>query len=1142
MPETQSDSRDETLEKAKTLWGKAVDAESDVTMSVKISAVETRDAPPTHMHLSVRSLAKAGRELGGSGHPRDSDFQLVRMLGHGGMGVVYEARQCSLDRDIAIKMSRPGEARDRGVLNKFLSEAIVTGELDHPNIVPVYDVGRTSEDALFYAMKKVVGTAWTAVMREKTLDENLHILLAVCDAVAFAHDKGVIHRDIKPQNVMLGAYGEVLVMDWGLAVSVGSAKAETLSGDAGLAGTPAYMPPEMARCDREKIGKASDIYLLGGILYELVTGLRPHGGSNVHACIADAMENHIQPTDKQGELVEIALKAMATEPSQRYTSVKDFQRAIRRYLSHAESLRLSEAADERLGGLASAAPNAFYREATETVAAYQQAIKLWHGNRGAWFGLRRARQAFTLVALERGDLSLAGAQVEAMQAEAARLDVGESEGLEPIGALAARVRKAQAEAAARRRLVRFSVAAAVLAAALALTVVTAAYFMARRDRDNAVAARRRAVEAQRSAVAERDRAAAAEAEEERLRVAAQAALHKAREESYYNAVALAGTRIAEGDTLTAEALLRNATENRRGWEWGLLMYLCNRELVALRGHRGAVLSACFSPDGTRVVTAGHDKTVVVWNAATGVALHAIKTDPVPVVSAAFSPDGRKTLVGTRDGWIKTWDPEQASEIDRVSLAVNGVNAGAVNVSADGTRALTVGRDGSVRLWRTSGGEALFVFKSEIDGRPQAALSPDGRRILMWGGGTSVQIREAGAEGASRTLELDGLVPPVICAAFSADGARLVTTGRDARARVWDAAAGAEVLALRGHEDAVAFASFSPDGTRIVTAGHDATARIWDAADWEAFLSFNLGEGKASCVALSPDGRMVLAAGGEGAARIVDAWTGRRAAVLKGHTGAIAAAVFSPDGRRAFTAGQDKTVRVWDAAAGREIRTMNGHSGPVTGMAIDPEGGRLLTAGPAEAIVWDARDLKLLARQAFKTEVSRQAAFSPDGSRMLVAGVDIEILDAATRAQAARLEGAGGAVTAVAFSPDGRRVLAGDRNGARLRDARTGEEVFELKGHGGVSAAAFSPDGSRLVTGGRGAVKVWDAETGRELLSLPGHAGWMTRVLFDADGARLITADETGLVRIWLGFDTDMKPEDLPSQKERIYTLWSRRLD
>ncbi len=260
------------------------------------------------------------------------------------MGVVMSARQSSIDRVVAVKKIKPSEAAKAESRQKFLSEATVTGELEHPNIVPVYDLGKDASGTLFYSMKHVKGTPWDKVIGQKTVLENLEIWMKVCDAVGFAHSRGIIHRDLKPENVMLGGFGEVLVMDWGLALTVGSPAAVK----AGMAGTPAYMAPEMAVGPMERIGFGSDVYLLGAIFYEVVTGKRPHTSNSVAACLMAAARNVIQPTDKSGELVEIALKAMSTNPDDRYATVTDLQDAYRQYCSHAESISLSMRAEEDL--------------------------------------------------------------------------------------------------------------------------------------------------------------------------------------------------------------------------------------------------------------------------------------------------------------------------------------------------------------------------------------------------------------------------------------------------------------------------------------------------------------------------------------------------------------------------------------------------------------------------------------------------------------------------------------------------------------------------------------------------------------------------------------------------------------------------
>jgi serine/threonine protein kinase len=254
------------------------------------------------------------------------------------MGEVFSATQVCLERSVAVKVLRAELLTNEKAWARFLAEGLITADLEHPNTVPIYEIGVTDEGSPFYSMRLVSGTRWGAVLATKPLEENLSILLRLSDAVAFAHDRGVIHRDLKPDNVLIGPYGEVLLLDWGLAASVGNPRAQRLSSATAFAGTPAYMPPEVASCDIERIGTTSDIYYLGGILYELVSGLQPHGGAQLFECLGAALRNCIQPTEKRGELVEIALRALASDPSDRYASVGEFQRAIRDFLSHMESL------------------------------------------------------------------------------------------------------------------------------------------------------------------------------------------------------------------------------------------------------------------------------------------------------------------------------------------------------------------------------------------------------------------------------------------------------------------------------------------------------------------------------------------------------------------------------------------------------------------------------------------------------------------------------------------------------------------------------------------------------------------------------------------------------------------------------------
>jgi hypothetical protein len=349
-----------------------------------------------------------------------ADYRLVRKLGQGGMGDVYVARQGSLDRLLALKLIRPLAGAKREQLIKagrleaveeerrqqFLSEAIVTGDLDHPNIVPIHDVALTSSNELFYSMKRVIGTPWSDVIGEKSRDENLEILLKAADAIGFAHTRGVVHRDIKPENIMLGDFGVVLVMDWGLALPTSQfEKQDSIFATSGLGGTPAFMAPEMATGPLQKIGPASDIYLLGATLYMIVTGYAPHHAGNVTECLKAVRSNRIRevPEEQRGELLDIAHKAMATDPQDRYPDVASFQKAIRDYRAHAESISLStRAADDLQRGI----EHRSYGDFSRAAFRFEEAIKLWDGNEKAHLGLAETRLAHAHAACENGDFDL----------------------------------------------------------------------------------------------------------------------------------------------------------------------------------------------------------------------------------------------------------------------------------------------------------------------------------------------------------------------------------------------------------------------------------------------------------------------------------------------------------------------------------------------------------------------------------------------------------------------------------------------------------------------------------------------------------------------------------------------------------------
>ena len=437
-------------------------------------------ARPSELKSSVRSaISLSPREVNFSGRePLETwDYEIGSILGEGGMGSVFRARQGGIDRDVAVKMIKArSHAGSLGpeMIEKFLSEAVMTGALEHPNVIPIYDLGLTSRGEPFYAMKEVRGKVWSRTIDSASEDDNLNTLLRVADAIGFAHARGVVHRDLKPDNVKLGEFGEfgeVLVLDWGLAMQTPQFKHARIAYAEGLAGTPAYMAPEMAVESPSQVGPLSDVYLLGALLFRSLAGKPPHAGRTVTECLKSAERNDIIATDRNDELMQIARKAMAAQREDRYQSVGEFQQAIKDYRSHAESYRLTDFAQQELK---TAQGTTDYRRFEKAILGLEQAVELWDGNHAARESLVTARLDYARTAFERHDYELAEQQLDAQQITHAEL--------------LPRIRYAKHERDARvTRLRRLRNVAVGLAAAVLATVTIAAGWINRSRNEERIA-------------------------------------------------------------------------------------------------------------------------------------------------------------------------------------------------------------------------------------------------------------------------------------------------------------------------------------------------------------------------------------------------------------------------------------------------------------------------------------------------------------------------------------------------------------------------------------------------------------------------------------------------------------------------------
>jgi WD40 repeat protein len=559
------------------------------------------------------------------------------------------------------------------------------------------------------------------------------------------------------------------------------------------------------------------------------------------------------------------------------------------------------------------------------------------------------------------------------------------------------------------------------------------------------------------------------------------------------------------------------------------------EIAVLRGHASILPSAAFSPDGSRIVTASVDKTARIWDASTGKQIAVLRGHENQVLSAAFSPDGSRIVTASDDKTARIWDAATAKEIAVLRGHEGSVESAAF--SPDGSRIVTASSDQTARVWDAQTATEIAVLRGHDGEVTSATFSPDGSRIV-----TAFQERTARIWDAATATEiavLRGHENIVRSAAFSPDGSRIVTASVDKTARVWDATTAKEIAVLRGHENFVYSAAFSPDGSRIVTASWDGTARIWDGATGNQIKVLPGHENYVVSAAFSPDGSRIVTASADRTARIWDAATATEIAALRGHEGEVYSAAYSPDGLRIVTASEDKTARIWDAATATEIAVLRGHQGLVSSAAFSPDGLRIVTAShDGTARIWNAATATEIAALQHDALLS-STAFSPDGSRIVTStGETARIWDAATAKEIKVLRGHGNAVRAAAFSPNGLLIVTSSWDQtARIWDAATGDEIAVLRGHEGfVQSAVFSPDGSRIVTASWDyTARIWDAATAKEIAVLRGHEREVISAAFSRDGSRIVTASEDNTTRIW-----DVRFATMPT-KGLLAEVCTRRL-
>ena len=1033
--------------------------------------------------------------------------------GQGGMGIVYWAIDTDLNREVAFKIIRPEGGEDsqapehptdlatpvkdtpasqafETLKQRFLQEAWITSGMAHPGIVPVYELGQTSEGVPYYTMRFIKGesTFATAIgaVKNKGIEERLALLepfLKVCDALGYAHSRGVIHRDLKPENVALGEFGEAVVLDWGLARMEGQDEpggdrlalhiqeyrdATDLKTIAGAMGTPGYMSPEAALGDSKKMDARSDVFSLGAILFEILTGRIPHEFSTFGEFAVKLLKEDppkavdINPAVPD-TLSELCTSCLTRDMDARPASADALATAIRTWQVEREKERELEG---------------FLREAKTALEAAENL-------RGAEM-LQQVDRASAVVSqvLARSPASARG------QAYQARLEAMREQGI------------AEREQSARKRtLVRTGLTALVLLVVGALVAVWLVD--------------------------------AARQEEARERLRADRGEQRARDQlrrTRVLALTMASAEAAKTDPMRSLLLAREA--GRISMPPAVLTQLHSAiqgslERTVLSGHEEYVASAAFSPTGDRILTASADGTARFWRR-DGTELVVFRGHEGPVASAVFSPAGDRILTASQDKSARLWDlagnellvvHEQDFQLQSASFSPSGDRVLTVPGRSDSYDPSVAGlakMGTTVRLWDLQG-RALAALGGHEDSIASAVFSPSGDRILT-----------ASRDKTARLWDLEGKELVVLrghegslnIASFSPSGDRIVTASEDHTARLWDLE-GRELAVIRGHGAAVTSAVFSPSGDRVLMSSADKTARIWDLTGKELVV-FREDEPFLTAAVFSPSGDRILTRN----MNVVRLWDvkGTKLAELRGHTEVVISAVFSPSGDRILTAG-DHAARLWDVER-KELAVISGHQRMVTSVVYSPLGDRILTASfDGTARLWDLQGKELAVFRGHERYVS-SAAFSPSGDRIVTAGGGGTRVWDLEGNELAVLRGHKAMVRTAAFSPSGDRIVtASHDNTARVWDLE-GNELAVIEHEGGfhpssggplatcVASAVFSPSGDRILTSSfDNFARVWDL-AGREITVLRGHEDSVMRAVYSPSGDRILTASKDNTARLW----------------------------
>lgn len=1060
-------------------------------------------------------------------------YHLIKEIGRGGMGVVWLAIQESLDRSVAVKKLHP-HLQTPQKEEAFISEALVTGLLAHPNIVTVIELGRDINGHVMLAMERINGKNWDEILHPRKngtrtvspaedLDRHLKILIKVCDAVEFAHSEGIAHLDLKPANVMVGSFGEVLVMDWGLAVNVRDEKSQIAEKHRTIhktsisnpCGTPCYMAPELAIGDGQLISIQTDVYLLGAILFELMTGSPPHSGPNLISILHKAVMSSCPEFGPHvpRELASVCQRSLQKEPANRIESVRVFREALESYLEHEKSRLISRNAGLALSRCIKSVDaqnpsdsqwetkrTRLYSEFAEAVAGFRQARLLWKDNEAAKTGVIQAHLVFSKTALAFGDLGLAQAQCAELEVQGNELDVviqelNELQG-EIAGAFEERQQHKEAlrtqEIETRRTLARLFVEKADRSVEAKDGLRSSAYLAQALTLHNDQDIRERFIEVF--------------SQSPRL---------------LWTSPCRAGALAVAIDKGSSVLVTGGADLILRIWDLHV-----GTELTQLRGHEDEVRSIEFDPESTRIATGSGDKTVRIWNLRHGRSDQVFFGHEHRINKLQWSSDGRYVVSTSQDHSARIWDIVKNR---RGAVLPLGDSGSELCIDRERKWIVVASADAELAAWEFPSGENRRLFPKIDD--PVLSICQGPKSELSWDFVTSHgngSVRYYSIETMNCVGEQKISQHPIIKVMTNLTESPPVIFAVDSQGQTFEIEYQQESkqsdsrlsTARNAHLKSV-IANFSTQ--TAITVDSAQTLRVHEFQTGRGRLVSSGHSARVRGLAVSPDGLVVATGDASGEVFIRQLKTGNEIDSFRPSLETARKLVFHPDTGDLLIAGHCGQLHLCPRSQFRRknkaLKTVLNHKDGLFELVLGPKGEIVTSSRDCTIRISDRNGLKL---RFFRVERGdgRALAVSSDGSVLAYStrsNRSIRLLDYQSGTLVRELTGHRGRLRALAFDVTDTKLASGSSDqSARVWELKTGRLLLTLRGHSrGVRALAWSPDGRRIATASSDrTARIWDSRTGRPLAVLRGHSGGLLAVTWSPDGQALLTTGEDRSVRAW----------------------------